>query len=241
MKISAVLCVLALCGLMPVVNAQTDNQQDQSFKRIISKEVSAKFVLSLPKDYAKNKKQKWPLVMFLHGSGERGDDLAKVKVHGPPKLAAKGKDFPFILISPQCPENEWWNNETLNALLDTIVEKYRVDESRIYCTGLSMGGFGTWSLAIQFPKRFAAIAPLCGGGDTRQVHKIAKVPVWCFHGAKDTSVPIEEDQKMVDQLKKDGGNVKFTIYPEASHDCWTETYDNPEFYEWLLAQSKPKE
>ena len=236
--IAASLALVALIIATPLAQAQTDPQIDQSFSRKITKTVSANFVVSLPKNYDRDKEKRWPLVMFLHGSGERGDELSKVKVHGPPKLAAKGKDFPFILISPQCPEYEDWSTDTLNAMIDHVITKYRVDERRIYCTGLSMGGYGTWALAIAYPKRFAAIAPLCGGGNDKKVIGLTKVPVWCFHGAKDMSVPIEEDQRMVDALKKAGGNVKFTIYPEAGHDCWTETYNNPEFFEWLLGQKK---
>ena len=130
-------------------------------------------------------------------------------------------------------------------MLDEIVEKYKVDQDRVYVTGLSMGGFGTWALAVHTPDRFAAILPVCGGGDPRQAKRIAHIPAWVFHGAKDPLVPLAASQKMVEALKKNGGSVKFTVYPEAGHDAWTETYANPQIYEWLLQQKrmpkKPKD
>ena len=125
-------------------------------------------------------KESWPLLLFLHGAGERGDNLDLVKKHGPPKLIDGGKQFPFIVLSAQCPNGQWWEPFTLTALLDEIVEKYTVDQDRIFLTGLSMGGFGTWSLASRTPNRFAAIVPICGGGDPFQVKQIAHVPAWVF-------------------------------------------------------------
>ncbi|OGU76747.1 MAG: phospholipase [Ignavibacteria bacterium RBG_16_34_14] len=202
----------------------------------ITQTVQVDYLLYLPKDY--NSSKKFPLLLFLHGSGERGKDLEKVKVHGPPKLIASGKDFPFIVVSPQCPENQWWSIADLDVLLNEIVENYNVDPHRIYVTGLSMGGFGTWELAIKYPDRFAAIAPICGGGNSHLVSVLKDLPVWVFHGAKDNVVPLSSAQEMVDVLEKAGGNVKFTIYPEAGHDSWTETYNNPELYEWFIKQKR---
>jgi predicted peptidase len=172
--------------------------------------------------------------MFLHGGGESGMDIELVKKNGPPKLVSEGKKFPFILLSPQCPEKSWWDNRILVALLDEVISKYQVDDNKVYLTGLSMGGYGTWSLAIEYPEKFAAIAPVCAWGDPDDVCALKNVPVWVFHGEKDNVVPIKEDSKMVEALKQCGGNVKFTRYPEAEHDAWTETYNNPEFYDWLL-------
>jgi predicted peptidase len=198
--------------------------------------VTLDYLLYLPKDYAG--KPAWPLMLFLHGAGERGDNLDVVKVHGPPKLIAAGKEFPFIVVSPQCPKGRWWNAFELAALLDEISEKYKVDQDRIYVTGLSMGGFGTWSLAAYQPKRFAAIMPICGGGDAIVTKLFKTVPAWVFHGAKDSVVPVERSEVMVDALEKAAGTVKFTVYPEAGHDAWTETYANPEVYQWLLQQKR---
>lgn len=208
-----------------------------AFKKEVRQTVSGRYLLYLPDDY-QTRRQKWPLLLFLHGRGEAGSDLEKVKVHGPPKLIAAGKSFPFIVASPQAPEGEWWSTDMLHGLLDEIVGNYRVDQERIYVTGLSMGGFGTWALAQRYPRRFAAIAPICGGGNPAEACAIKHLPVWVFHGAKDNVVPLEYSEAMVKALERCGGKVKFTVYPDAGHDAWTETYNNPELYEWLLKQRR---
>ena len=209
-------------------------QQPQTLERTVK--ITMSYLLYLPKDYAQQ--DSWPLLLFLHGAGERGADLERVKVHGPPKLIAAGKEFPFIVVSPQCPSNQWWQPHELAALLDEVVEKYKVDQDRVYVSGLSMGGYGTWSLAGFSPDRFAALVPICGGGDPRSVRRFSRVPVWVFHGAKDSVVPLSASQEMVDALEKVNGNVKFTVDPEADHDSWTAAYDDPELYKWLLEQKR---
>lgn len=166
-----------------------------------------------------------------------------VKVHGPPKLIAAGEHFPFIVASPQCRTNGWWNAAELSVLVDHLESHFNVDKNRIYVTGLSMGGFGTWALAMHEPDRFAAIAPICGGGNAiaAKYTKPLKAPVWAFHGAKDTVVPQSESEEMVEVLKSQKhSEVKLTIYPEAGHDSWTETYDNKELYKWLLKHTLEK-
>ncbi len=215
------------------------SQQSQILRKKVTRTVSCKYLLYLPEDYGK-KRGRWPLMVFLHGAGERGSDLEKVKVHGPPKIVENKKDFPFILVSPQCPEDVWWTEkvEELIALVDDIADKYRVDKKRIYLTGLSMGGYGTWALATQYPERFAAIAPVCGGGSRIMSFNLKDIPIWVFHGAKDKVVSIEESEQMVKEIRKLGGNVKFTIYPDAGHDSWTETYNNQELYDWFLEHRK---
>jgi predicted peptidase len=229
-------------GLLALVSRAgaltTGTQSPQTLRKEIRRTVKVQYLLYLPKEYGKDKSAKWPLVLFLHGAGERGSDLNKVKAHGPPKLVAAGKEFPFILVSPQCPENERWSVETLDVLLNEVTKRYAVDLDRVYLTGLSMGGFGTWELAIRFPDRFAAIVPICGGGEPRRAGRLKNVPTWVFHGAKDPVVPIQRSQEMVDALKAAGGEVKFTIYPEAEHDSWTQTYDNPELYAWFLQKRR---
>lgn len=212
-------------------------QSEQLLEKEIRKIVQIQYLLYLPDDY-KNSKTEWPLILFLHGAGERGDDLNKVKIHGPPKLIDKGKKFQFIIISPQCPENQWWSIETLDVLLKEVTKHYRVDKNRIYVTGLSMGGYGTWSMAIKYPNRFSAIAPVCGGGDPNNAQLLKDLPIWVFHGEKDNTVPFQRSQDMVDALKKAGGIVKFTKYPEAGHDSWTATYNNPALYDWFLSQKR---
>jgi len=196
------------------------------------------YYLHLPASYGSDRQKKWPLILFLHGSGERGYDINEVKANGLPHNLDDQPDFPFIVVAPQCPPDEWWSAFELNDLLDRVEAKYRVDTDRVYLTGLSMGGFGSWDLAIESPERFAAVAPVCGGGDPADVARIKDIPVWVFHGAKDQTVPIRRSQEMVDALKKAGGNVKFTIFPDAGHDSWTQAYAMPELYDWLLKQHR---
>jgi len=224
--------VLSLCSQTTLADdgAQTVQQLSTTVK------VEMGYLLSLPEDY--DTQEKWPLLLFLHGSGERGADLELVKMHGPPKLIAGGKKFPFIVVSPQCAKGRGWEPIELSALLDELEHSYKVDSDRIYVTGLSMGGFATWELAGFSPDRFAAIAPICGGGEPYWTRRYTHLPTWAFHGAKDQGVPVERTQEMIDAMIRNGGTPKLTIYPEAEHDSWTETYNNPEFYAWLLGQKR---
>ncbi len=217
--------------------SQIQNQSSHNFQKEIKITLSANYLLYLPKDY-QGSDNPFPLVLFLHGIGERGTDVEKVKMHGLPKLINEGKEFPFIVLSPQCPDNEFWNTDVLSELIDEIESQYRVDKNRIYLTGLSMGGNGTWSLALAQPNRFAAIAPVCGWSHPVEFCKIAHIPIWIFHGAKDNVVPLNFSEQIIQQSKACGGaNIKFTVYPEANHDAWTETYNNEELYKWFLEQS----
>lgn len=216
--------------------AKPGEQTPGEFEGKVTITVRLKYLLYLPPEY-KPDGDPWPLLVFLHGMGESGDNLEMVKRHGPPKLIAEGKHFPFIVLSPQAPR-PGWNVHAVAALIDAIAERYNVDRSRIYLTGLSMGGFGTWALAAEYPEKFAAIAPICGGGDPRTAPRLKDIPVWVFHGAKDPVVPLAASQRMVDALKAVGGNVRFTVYPDAGHDSWTVTYNNPELYEWFLKHRK---
>jgi len=218
-------------------SAKSAVQQLLTFEKTISKTLKCRYLLYLPKDYS-GKQQRWPLILFLHGAGERGDNLDLVKKHGPPKLIEQGKQFPFIVLSPQCPADQWWSSEVLINLLDEMVGAYKVDTERIYLTGLSMGGFGTWDLASLYPERFAAIAPICGGGRRYVADRLKDVPVWAFHGGKDPVVPLKESEEMVKAVKAAGGDAKLTVYPDAYHDSWTAAYDNPELYDWFLSHHK---
>jgi predicted peptidase len=229
-------------SVMASESAQPGGQQSHEFEKETTKILSCKYLLFLPKDYGKKDKS-WPLMLFLHGAGERGSNLELVKKHGPPKIVKKRKDFPFIVVSPQCPKNVWWNDkvDVLINLLDDIVARHKVDKERVYLTGLSMGGYGTWALASKYPDRFAAAAPICGGGTRIMAFGLKDVPIWAFHGAKDRVVPLRESEDMVKAVKATGGNVKLTVYPEAGHDSWTETYDNQQLYDWLLKHRKGSE
>jgi predicted peptidase len=213
-------------------------QSEQRFEGRVSRRVSYRYLLYLPKAYAADTSRRWPLVLFLHGSGERGGDLAKVKVHGPPKQLDGRDDFPAIVVSPQCPEGERWNSDALAALLDDLGRRLRVDADRVTVTGLSMGGRGTWDLAMSYPERFAAIAPVCGGALPDRACRLKDVPVRAFHGAKDPVVPLAESETVVLAVKKCGGAADLVVYPEAGHDAWTETYGDPSLWDWLLSQRR---
>ena len=217
-----------------------DPQVEKTFECEVTVTARLRYLLALPEGYDDDKERRWPLLVFLHGAGESGDDLSKVKVHGPPKLLASAKrSFPCIVVSPQSP-GRGWNPDVLLALVDEVCRQERVDEDRIWLTGLSMGGFGTWALAAARPERFAAIVPICGGGNPRDAGKIAGLPAWVFHGAKDAVVPLAASQTMVDAVREQGGEPRFTVYPDAGHDSWTEAYDDPALWEWLFAQARPR-
>lgn len=243
----SVLLFLIGCAQMEEAKIKPDpvlppGQHPQVFEKKVTKTNRCEYLIFLPEDYGKINKE-WPMILFLHGAGERGGDLNLVKKHGPPKIVEKQKDFPFIVVSPQCPPDQWWPDkvEVLINLLDDIVSHYRVDEQRVYLTGLSMGGYGTWTLAAAYPERFAAIAPICGGGKRYMANRLKDVPVWAFHGAKDMVVSAKESEEMVDAIKARGGDAKLTIYPDAGHDSWTATYDNQELYDWFLIHRKSEQ
>ncbi len=229
-----------LIGFAPDADAQ--EQQVLKIEKLVQAEIKIKYthLLFLPSNQSKAIDGKLPMIVFLHGAGERGTDIELVKTHGPPKMVEQDKNFPFIVLSPQCPKGERWNALQLNLLIDQIIDNYPVDTNRIYLTGLSMGGFGTWDTAIEYPKKFAAIAPICGGSIIHafQVDKVKHIPTWVFHGALDEVVPISNSSKIVRAAKKLDANIKFTVYAEAGHDSWTATYNNPDLYKWFLSHSK---
>jgi predicted peptidase len=213
-------------------------QHSQHFEKQIVKTVSYDMLVYVPRD-VHSSLQLWPLIIFLHGSGERGGDPNKLKVHSLPKVVDEQKDFPFIVVSPQCAEGERWNAEALNVMLDEVFAQLPVDTNRVYLTGISMGGLGVWKFAIAHPERFAAIAPVCGWGLLEDIQKLKNTPVWVFHGAKDDVVPSSESEKMVQFLKKYGNEqLQFTLYPEANHNAWDATYANPALFDWFLQHKK---
>ena len=176
------------------------------------------------------------MILFLHGAGESGDDLSKVKIHGIPKLIESGKDFPFILVSPQSPRGGW-SSDSLNGLLDEVISKYKVDKERIYLTGLSMGGFGTWSLATAHPERFAAIAPICGGGNPARANRLKGLPIWAFHGAKDDVVPLSASESMIKALKDDRRESQIHRLSRSQTRLVDRDLQQPRVYKWFLDHS----
>ena len=233
----------ALLAADQPAGAQRESQLNVTVKEgDAEREATIRFLIYLPEGYGAeaSKAKKWPLLLFLHGSGERGDDLNLVKKHGPPKLAAS-QPFPFVVVSPQCPQESRWNSAELAKLVELLANTHRIDQQRMYVTGLSMGGSGTWSLLAEYPGLFAAGIPICGKGDPASAERIAKTPVWAFLGAKDKAELVTANEELVAAVKKAGGNIQFTVYPEAGHDSWTATYNNPQVYKWLLDQrSVPK-
>jgi predicted peptidase len=214
--------------------AQTAQSTDLTFTQTRS----FRYLLHLPPGYEVAGGKKWPLILFLHGMGERGDDLDLVKTQGLPKKLESWPDCPFIVVSPQCPMSSFWTWEAdaLNALLDDVMARYVVDPERVYLTGLSMGGAGTWQLAIRHPERFAALAPICAPSIPVLLERVQHLPIWVFHGAKDTVVPVETSDNMVKVFRSLGGDIQYTVYLDAGHDSWTQAYDNPALYEWMAKQ-----
>jgi predicted peptidase len=206
------------------------------------------YMLFTPRGYHAGDK-KWPLMLFLHGLGECGDnELERVKIHGPAKLVESRPDFPFVVVTPQRlpPPGGMkdvptaWKPEPLIQLVDHVVAQMRIDPARVYVTGLSMGGYGTWRLVAAHPQRFAAALPICGGGEPGEMAlALRRVPIWAFHGARDQVVPLTASQEMVDAVERAGGDVRLTVYSEVAHDSWTQTYDNPEVFDWLLSHRQP--
>ena len=200
--------------------------------------VEYKYILQLPENIAKN--EKLPLIVFLHGSGERGDSVDLVKVHGPWNFIESHPDYRFAILAPQCKEGEFWDARKLSLLLDEILANYPLDSNRIYLTGLSMGGYGTWDLAMFDPVRFVAIAPVCGTTYRQKLmaNQVKDLPIWIFHGAMDETVPFQNSAKMAARLKELNADIRFTVYPLTSHNSWDEAYAEEELYKWFLSHEK---
>lgn len=183
---------------------------------------------------------RWPLLIFLHGSGERGADIARVKAHGPPKIADRDPDFPFILVSPLLPAEEDWDIAKLDAIVDDITARLPIDPERIYLTGLSRGGHATWRWGALEPDRFAALAPVAGRGDPATACALTDIPVWALHGDRDDVVVPEGSFAMARAIRACGGlRSRLTIYPDLGHNAWDPAYDSPALYLWLLQQRRP--
>jgi predicted peptidase len=235
MKKSAHHVLAAGLALGVALSAQAQTVQKE---RTATVQAKINYLTFLPKSYSA-KGPPVPLIVFLHGSGESGSDLNKVRVWGPPAIADKDPQFPFMVVSPQSPEGEWWHARLLKGMIDEVLAKYNVDRSRVYLTGLSMGGYGAWDLAISYPDYFAAIAPICGGGNTLRIGRLKKVPTWAFHGKKDQSVPEQESASMVAALRAAGGDVRYTVLPEAGHvEAWVYAYGEAGLFDWFLAHRK---
>ncbi len=214
----------------------------------ITRTVGEKYLLYLPGAYGQDPQQQWPLILFMHGSGERGRNVQRVAAAGLPELLTSTLDFPAIVLSPQVPDGQTWNMQLreATALLDHIQANYAVDPKRVYLTGLSLGGFGAWALALRYPRRFAALVPIAGGWDSerdtvpRNICDIKDMPIWVFHGQQDDIVLPKKSELMVNALRKCGSAVRFTLYPDANHRASFErAYQEPDLYTWLFEQHLP--
>jgi len=222
---------------VPEPAAQT-GKQAKSFDRFLSRGESCLYWLHLPQGYGQTDR-KWPLIVVLHGSFQQGRDLSKIGTPIPPNVDEIRNNFPFVVVTPQCPdEYDAWPSELLVDLIDEMVLKYHVDARRVAVTGVSLGGRGSWSVAVDYPERFAAVVPVCGTYDhPERIGRIKNVPVWAFHGDRDTTVAFAPVKKMVEDLQAQGGKVKFTVYPGAGHGISGMAYRTKELYDWLLQQS----
>ncbi|UOQ86307.1 prolyl oligopeptidase family serine peptidase [Gracilibacillus salinarum] len=216
---------------------------------------SLPYLIHVPDRYVLEGPCQYPLLLFLHGAGERGNDLALLKNHGLPKLLEQKEyhDFPFVTVSPQCPEDSYWTEHLtdLKLFLDYLIDEYEIDVNSICLTGMSMGGIGAWNLALQYPDFFHALAPVCGSITlpthrkkafhelyTKQqvleaITRIKHLPIWAFHGALDEVVPIDETKQIVAHLQELGAHVQLTVYPDIGHDSWVPAYETEELYWWL--------
>ncbi len=199
---------------------------------------SRRFIVYCPTDY--NPTVRWPLIVFLHGRDERGDDGWMATTVGlGPAVRQSPERFRGVVLFPQCPVHCWWDGvfRHLDAIITATEATYAVDPQRIVLTGISMGGYGTWRYGASRAKRFAALMPICGGGDPADAPLLARFPIWAFHGADDPVVPPAASRSMVAAVRSAGGNVTYTEYLKVAHDCWTRTYQSPEVIHWLFRPS----
>jgi predicted peptidase len=206
-----------------------------SLNVVVHWRITLRFLLFLPRGY-ETSTVLWPVMFFLHGSGERGSDIEKVKLNGPPKLVERDPDFPFILVSPQLESEVVWNPHDLHALLGELLKRLRIDPGRVIATGLSLGGGGTWLWATHYPQDLAAAVPVSGYGDEDHAARAKPVPLRAYHGSDDTVVPVLEHRRMVDALREAGGQVDFIVFPDTGHDAWSQAYVDPLLLPWMLAQ-----
>lgn len=207
---------------------------------IINKRIELKTIVNLPKGYESNEEKKYPLILFLHGSGERGDKIESVKRYGIHRYIDE-RDIPAIIVSPQCAENSFWDKyiDDLESLIIEMSKEYRIDDNKIYLIGISLGAFAAWNFGMQKPNLFTAIIPIAGGAMLPKfAYRMKDTPVWAFHGAKDKEVLAEESIKAVKALEEAGGNVRLTIVEDAGHELCTTVFERDELYEWLFEQSK---
>lgn len=198
------------------------------------------FQLFVPQGYGEDRNARWPLMIYLHGSGECGNDLALVTKWGPPAIVAKHPGTPMLIASPQLPDGDW-DVAKLDRLLADLRRTYRVDPARIYLTGMSLGGTATWHWALVHPDVFAAIAPVAAMATTQGAYRLKDLPIWAFHGDRDPVAPLRGDFEMVEAVRACGGSAapRFTVYADTDHYAWVQAYDDPAFWRWISEQRRP--
>lgn len=251
------LTLAAWISLLPMARAA--DYDARTYEDASGKKLQYRLLSPAGYDSPANAEKRYPLVLFLHGAGERGDDNKAQLVHGCKEFlkAENRKKYPCFVLAPQCPKDEKWadvdwssNSHTITKapaesmrmtieVLAKLQKEFRIDKSRLYLTGLSMGGYGTWDLLARKPKMFAAAIPICGGADESTAPKISHIPIWVFHGDKDTAVKVERSRRMVEALQKAGGSPCYTEYAGVGHDSWTRTYASGLVLDWLFAQRLP--
>ena len=198
------------------------------------------YLVQLPRGYDGDTNRVWPLVFYLHGIGESGNNLDKVIRYGPPQVMIQKTNLPCIVVSPQVPKGYFPFMETDGFLeiLDEVTARYRVDKRRVHATGNSMGAYGALALVAREPKRFASLVPVCGGVSYLDSLRLRDVPIWAFHGEKDPIIPVAESRRLVELVNQIGGQTRLTIYPGVGHNAWELAYDDPALWEWMLDQTK---
>jgi predicted peptidase len=192
----------------------------------------ARYLLHLPAAY--ESRPDWPVILFLHGAGERGRDVGLVKREGLPRILETLPDFPFVVVSPQEEKDRRWTADGLGGLLDEVASRYRVDRARVYATGLSSGAVAALELATRYPRKIAAVAAVTASAIPSGLCAMKDVPAWIFHNAGDERVPVSRAKRLARELESCGGDVEITLYPRDGHDAWTETYRRQDLYEWFL-------
>lgn len=250
--------VLLLCLLSTAMPASAKKKIETGFldRTLSFQGTEYKYQVFLPDTWTP--KKAWPIVLFLHGAGERGDDgLLQTDVGIGTAIRNDRARIPAVVVLPQCRKNIWWTESPMDdfamATLEAATKEFNGDRKRTYLTGLSMGGYGSWHLAEKYPGRFAALIVICGGiflppearkqpaEDTEPytdaAKKIGKVPVWIFHGADDDVVPVTESRRMYAAMKALGGEVHYTEYPGVKHVSWDKAYDEPKLFPWFFSKS----
>jgi predicted peptidase len=238
------------------IAAAADNRDRFEARTFDDRGFTLPYRLLKPKEYDAG--QNYPLVVFLHGAGERGNDNTKQLVHGMNDFASDEimAKYPAFVLAPQCPDDRKWvevdwtldshtlphepsvSLEATLKLVESLQKEFSIDKSRIYLTGLSMGGYGVWDLLARRPEEFAAAAPICAGGDPAYAARMKNVPIWAFHGDQDTVVKPKRSREMIEAIKAAGGEPKYTEYPGVGHNSWAQTYADPALYKWLFAQRR---